>query len=261
MYGMGAFPPQGYAGGFNAPPVPPRPPTAYAPVVGYAGSDGSRPPGAPGSQLAPPLPPMPRAAAALAAAESQTNRDHGQGGAPTRPLGSSHNDAYSSGFFIPENSVDAAESVTIHCTGIPHFVKEQDLFRHFKEFGRIVSLKLVRNERSPEDVNADRKIYNECFIQYLELAQAQKCINSPKSVLDNRFIKLAMARYNIVDPATVSHEHHRPQSAAAIAKENQKKEVQKRYEDLKLLISKEEDLLKRQEELLQVLILGITANL
>jgi hypothetical protein len=159
------------------------------------------------------------------------------------------------GFYSPpEDSESTQEPTTILCTGVPHFVKEMALFQHFKQFGIVVALRILRfpfTAPGPEtEAHHEKKVYNEAYIQYATAAQAQKCVNSPKSVLDNRFIKVFISNLSIIDPAKAAAVSA-PRGSDA-AKEFRQRDVQRKYEDLKRLRQQEDIILNKKQELLEV---------
>lgn len=95
------------------------------------------------------------------------------------------------------------EQLTVKCTGIPHYLKEIDLYKHFSAFGSVVKLMLARLS-GPVEEEGLPKVYNEAMVQFEEAADARKCLGSPQSVLDNRFIKLFMSKENLIPPGHVA---------------------------------------------------------
>ena len=65
---------------------------------------------------------------------------------------------------------------------------------HFKGFGSVVKLQFSNSEEGSAPPNE----YKECLVQFQSPADAKRCFNSPKAVLNNRFIKLLQAPYNIL---------------------------------------------------------------
>ena len=105
------------------------------------------------------------------------------------------------------HSCDFDEQCTVKCTGIPQYVKEVDLYNHFSSFGRIVKLSLFR--LAPEndiDSSGKGKVYNEAMVQFHDVSEAKKCLGSPQSVLDNRFIKLFSSKENLIAPRDVDND-------------------------------------------------------
>jgi len=94
------------------------------------------------------------------------------------------------------------EQFTVKCSGIPQYVKEIDLYKHFATFGTIIKLALFRLGGPDEDSGS--KVYNEAMVQFEEVADAKKCLGSPQSVLDNRFIKLFGSKENLIPPMNVA---------------------------------------------------------
>lgn len=160
------------------------------------------------------------------------------------------------GFYSPpEGSDPPPEATTILCTGVPHFVKETALFQHFKQFGIVVALRILRFPFAAAGADGEahgdtKRVYNEAYIQYATAAQAQKCVSSPKSVLDNRFIKVFISNLCIVDPAKATAVSA-PKGQDA-AKEFRQRDVQRKYEELKRLRQQEELILNKKQELLEV---------
>ncbi len=105
---------------------------------------------------------------------------------------------------LPEN-----ERCTLRCTGIPAYVKEEDLKNHFKAFGHVVELQISQmvntdSQQLDDDGNGEKKkSYNECLVQFYSAANAKKCFTSPSPVLNNRFIHVHMSKFNIIPPSDV----------------------------------------------------------
>lgn len=103
---------------------------------------------------------------------------------------------------------------TLRCTGLKQHVTALDIYYHFVTFGTIVKLELVKNPLASNSSSAtntnitavedDKKIYNECFVQYQNESDAKKCFGSPLPVLNNRFVKLFTMRQNLVPQNEVS---------------------------------------------------------
>lgn len=152
------------------------------------------------------------------------------------------------------------ESCTVRCTGIPHNVQEKDLFRHFKAFGRIASLKLLRHMGSQGNETGDgRKVYNECYVQFIDPSNAKKCVIAPSAVLNNRYIKVHLSNTNIVDPSeavdvniSFARGYDGCEGTGNGPKDRAKLEALRKYEELKKLRGQEETILKKQEELIEV---------
>ena len=107
------------------------------------------------------------------------------------------------------------ERCTLKCSGVPHYVTEQDIRTHFEAFGFVVELQIVAPTPSPEDpsttasagggassgagaaADGKKKVYNECLVQFYSAANAKKCFTSPLPVLNNRFIHLHVSTFNI----------------------------------------------------------------
>jgi RNA recognition motif-containing protein len=96
------------------------------------------------------------------------------------------------------------ESSTLKCTGIPRYVKEAELYAHFIKFGRVVKLALKRFGGPDDPTGMDQKTYNECLLQFEDASDCRKCLSSPLSVLNNRFIKIFSAPHNIVSSAELA---------------------------------------------------------
>lgn len=109
------------------------------------------------------------------------------------------------------NSLPEFERFTLKCTGIPSHVSETELRKHFKQFGRIVLLQLNVNTSVTTDSadkqggasGGEKKVYNECLVQFANCDDAKKCFSSPMAVLNNRFIRLHQADFNVIPPADV----------------------------------------------------------
>ena len=118
---------------------------------------------------------------------------------------------------LPEN-----ERFTLKCTGIPSYVKEEDIKAHFESFGNIVKIQITTMEdsnKNEKDNNAGdggdgednkeseekekKKTYNECLVQFYSVANAKKCLTSPTPVLNNRFIHVYQNHFNIILPSDV----------------------------------------------------------
>jgi RNA recognition motif-containing protein len=106
---------------------------------------------------------------------------------------------------LPEN-----ERCTLRCTGIPTYVKEEDLKVHFEAFGHVVELQLSpmatndQHDKGDGDGGSEKKrTYNECLVQFFSAQNAKKCFTSPSPVLNNRFIHLHMSKFNIIPPCDV----------------------------------------------------------
>jgi len=91
------------------------------------------------------------------------------------------------------------ERCTLKCSGIPHYVTEQDIRTHFEAFGYVVELQIVSPPSSEDNLTVDgkKKVYNECLVQFYSAANAKKCFTSPLPVLNNRFIHLHVSTFNI----------------------------------------------------------------
>jgi hypothetical protein len=102
------------------------------------------------------------------------------------------------------SSLSDEEQCTLKCSGIPSYIKEEELRSHFKSFGRVVELQLNDlNSVNTTEVNVtdppnNSKQYNECLIQFSSAPDAKKCLNSPAAVLNNRFIKVNQSLFNII---------------------------------------------------------------
>lgn len=117
------------------------------------------------------------------------------GGAPPPPQ-------YQQPFHGGGSNAGPDEQFTVKCSGIPQYVKEIDLYKHFATFGNVIKLLLIRLG-NPEDEGRN-KVYNEAMVQFEEVADAKKCLGSPQSVLDNRFIKLFASKENLIPPMDVA---------------------------------------------------------
>jgi hypothetical protein len=91
------------------------------------------------------------------------------------------------------------ERSTVRCTGVPIKVEEIEILSHFQSFGKVICLRKI----SAPPTSEDKKSYNEFLFQFSASSDAQRCINSPKPVLDNRFIRLHSAPFNMIPVAEV----------------------------------------------------------
>lgn len=102
------------------------------------------------------------------------------------------------------SSLSEEEQCTLKCSGIPSYIKEEELKNHFKSFGRVVELQLNdlhsgnTTEVNVTDLPNNSKQYNECLVQFSSAPDAKKCLNSPAAVLNNRFIKVNQSSFNII---------------------------------------------------------------
>jgi hypothetical protein len=114
---------------------------------------------------------------------------------------------------LSRNELPESERCTLLCTGIPTYVKEEEIMAHFRSFGRVVQLQITPSE-SPTAVTTttdgisgtgekDKKTYNECLVQFDSADNAKKCYSSPTAVLNNRFIRIQQSSFNIIPPADV----------------------------------------------------------
>lgn len=110
----------------------------------------------------------------------------------------------------PKNELPENERCTLLCTGIPKYIKEEEMMTHFKSFGRVVQLQVTASE-PPAGVPAadststdEKKTYNECLVQFGSWEDAKKCFSSPEAVLNNRFIRIQQSSFNIIPPADVA---------------------------------------------------------
>lgn len=116
------------------------------------------------------------------------------------------------------NLLPESERCTLRCTGIPSYVKEEDLKAHFESFGHVVELQVtdmnektnatntpaaIENESAAAGKDEKKKVYNECLVQFYSAPNAKKCLNSPVPVLSNRFIHLHQSHFNIIPPSDV----------------------------------------------------------
>lgn len=102
------------------------------------------------------------------------------------------------------------ERCTVKVTGIPSYVTEMQLREHFEDFGHIVELQLTEappSKRGAEEEGegGKKRIYFECLVQFYSAANCKKCISSPRSVLDNRYIQVRQSFFNIIPPGDVAH--------------------------------------------------------
>lgn len=182
----------GYSGSAQAPPLPPSSALA-GPVTGfnynsmYPTQYGGAPLSTPyGSNLG---------TGAGSSGGGNRNRDGGQ-----RRQGSNQ---------TPKNELPENERFTLLCTGIPKYIKEEEMMTHFKAFGRVVQLQVTASDTTPA-ASADatstdeKKTYNECLVQFGSFEDAKKCFSSPEAVLNNRFIRIQQSSFNIIPPADVA---------------------------------------------------------
>ena len=93
---------------------------------------------------------------------------------------------------------------TLKCTGIPSYITEDMIREHFGAFGHIVELQITPMSSQTQDAaDPNKKVYNECLVQFLSAPNAKKCYNSPAPVLNNRFIKLFISHFNIKMPSDI----------------------------------------------------------
>ena len=85
---------------------------------------------------------------------------------------------------------------TLKCTGVPGYVKEAELISHFATFGDLTEFKF--NIHQPDESGEKKKVYNDCIVQFWEADDAERCLSSPKSVLNNRFIKISINDNDLV---------------------------------------------------------------
>ena len=177
--------------------------SAYGGGRGYEGGPGKW------GNVVPPQPPMPRVNALLA--RDTPSHDGEEGGAPRPPVPPGQpppadvSDGYpmrgegAGGAWSQSQSHGQSEDkCTVHCTGIPPFAKELELYSHFVKFGKIARLYLRRLADEAPAGPHQGKVYNECMVQFVEAESCRKCLNSPSSVLGNRFIKLFPASHNLI---------------------------------------------------------------
>lgn len=167
---------------------------------------------------------------------------------------------------VPEN-----DRCTVRCTGVPTKIDEQEVLAHFRSFGKVLCFRKIAAPPAMED----KKTYNEFLFQFDEHDAAHRCVNSPKPVLDNRFIRLNLVHFNLVQLADVSTyiaegkevdvngvkkvvseggaREDGSQKSVNPAKEKQAALLKKKYEDLMQLRQNQEEIYKKKEQLLQVL--------
>jgi hypothetical protein len=107
-----------------------------------------------------------------------------------------------------------SERCTLRCTGIPTYVKEEDMKAHFEAYGHVVKIQISPmedhhnhskdegDEAGGEGTNK-KKTYNEALIQFYSPPNAKKCLSSQYPVLNNRFIRLYPSNFNIILPSDV----------------------------------------------------------
>ena len=167
---------------------------------------------------------------------------------------------------VPEN-----DRCTVRCTGVPTKIDENEVLAHFKSFGKVLCFKKIAAPPAMED----KKTYNEFLFQFDEHDAAHRCVNSPKPVLDNRFIRLNLVHFNLVQLADIpnyiaegkevdvngvkkvvsegtAREDGSHGKSPNPAKEKQAALLKKKYEDLMQLRQNQEEIYKKKEQLLQV---------
>ena len=122
----------------------------------------------------------------------------------------------------------------------------------------------------------ERKTYNEFLFQFETRADALRCVGSPKSVLDNRFIRIHMAPYNLISlsevPTYLAEGRDAAINGVRIAgpdgtgdgsnlssprasnpvKEKAAAALKQKYEDLMALRQSQETIFKKKESIFQV---------
>jgi len=91
---------------------------------------------------------------------------------------------------------------TVRCSNIPLHFKESELFNHFKHFGRIDKLILIPTNPPHDSSSGSVPTSRECDVQFRTAQQARKCLESPSAVLNNRFIRVAMAPADLIAAGT-----------------------------------------------------------
>lgn len=188
----------------GAPPPPPAAPYGYPMGAGGGGvGDGGYHPYAPyGAAIQAPQADSYGAqvqhSAATGGYQNRSYHGHGQG------QGGYQQHQHSQ---LPEH-----ERCTLKVWGIPSYVTEEDLRRHFELFGHVVELQLTpmaprgggSAAAAEGGAETDKKnVYFECLVQYYSAANAKKRLGAQDSVLNNRFIKFRASPFNIVPPADV----------------------------------------------------------
>ena len=130
-----------------------------------------------------------------------------------------------------KNDLPESERCTLLCTGIPMYIKEEEILAHFKTFGRVVMLMVTPSDPTAAASAAStagsgggstsedggtvgvtsggdkdkegKKVYNECLVQFDSVENAKKCYGSPIAVLNNRFIRITQSTFNIIPLADV----------------------------------------------------------
>lgn len=179
--------------------------------------------------------------------------------------------------------VPEPDRCTLRCTGVPTKVEEKEILAHFQTFGRVICVRrLASAPAGGAAMNAvsatgeERKTYNEFLFQFETRADALKCVGSPKSVLDNRFIRIHMAPYNLIPLSEVptyiaegrdaaingiriagpdgagDHANLNSPRASNPVKEKAAAALKQKYEDLLALRQSQEAIFKKKESLFQV---------
>lgn len=149
---------------------------------------------------------------------------------------------------------------TVRCTGVPLKLEEREVLGHFQGFGKVICMRKV----PPPPTADERKAYNEFLVQFEAPESAHRCVNSPKPVLENRFIRLYAAPFNLValsevprflaegrdapvsarreeDKRNPARESHRDKGASAL---------KQKYDDLLQLRASQEEIYRRKEAVL-----------
>eukprot|EP00981_Chlorochromonas_danica_P001849 scaffold386_cov174-Ochromonas_danica.AAC.23 len=138
--------------------------------------------------------------------------DYGMGGYQPQNRANQRRQSGGSERRAQANQLPEHERCTLRCTGIPHYVKEEDIRKHFEAFGGIVELQLspmtsdtkMGQQEEVGESGEKKKTYNECLVQFYSALNAKRCLSSPLPVLNNRFIHVYQSSFNIVPPSDVS---------------------------------------------------------
>ncbi len=88
-------------------------------------------------------------------------------------------------------SLSPEKRSTIRVQGLPTVATSANLTSHFKTFGRVVKVELK--------TNADGTPSGVAFVQFVESSAAKQARESPIPVLNNRFVKVMILEWNLVD--------------------------------------------------------------
>ncbi len=94
---------------------------------------------------------------------------------------------------------------TIRVHGLPAVATPANLTSHFKTFGRVVKVELK--------TNADGTPSGVAFVQFAEPSAAKEARESPIPVLNNRFVRVVIQEWNMVDVEKLESEEKIQQTA------------------------------------------------